>query len=276
MGRQSKLIVIITLSLVLILYGTCFAEVKKWINKEVLPYVSMQHPTRIDPSRITITSKGKKVFEVSGNKAYLRISKVTAQTHQLDLRLAQATCVYVTGGNFYECAPDIINREMGNLLRQIENAAEEEANLDQSKEQKMMADVRCRAAVMNARRTDRLFSDLHNNSIFQISANLGWQPISLPAPSTRVKILSRNWSTGKNSKKFIEDYPVDSLLVFIDDLGATAITDADEDGYFVFPFTVHKLQLRINDSSLYDNSGSISVKFDNKSDDIPFICPGIF
>lgn len=92
------------------IHYSCFSQLNKWIDKEVIPTIRGERPLKIKPY-IRISHHGKTRLELGDDRLFIQIGDVKVQTHQLRLRLLQAGCILETG-NIVACAPDIIEREI--------------------------------------------------------------------------------------------------------------------------------------------------------------------
>lgn len=93
------------------------AGLLKWVKKEALPTISGRRPVEIKPY-ISVKS-GSTQVRLGQDSAMIKVGGVTVQTGKLRLRLAQAACVYATGGDVMTCAPDVIQREASKLFDEI-------------------------------------------------------------------------------------------------------------------------------------------------------------
>jgi hypothetical protein len=89
----------------------------KFLKKEALPTITGQRSIVIKPY-VSVKS-GTTAIKLGQDSAMIKVGGVTVQTGKLRLRLAQAGCLYATGGDVMTCAPDIIEREAGNLFADI-------------------------------------------------------------------------------------------------------------------------------------------------------------
>ncbi|GAB2181693.1 hypothetical protein DLREEDagrD3_19160 [Denitratisoma sp. agr-D3] len=93
------------------------ASLLKWFKKEALPTITGQRPVEIKPY-ISVKS-GSTQIKLGEDSAMIKVGGVTLQTGKLRQRLAQAACVYATGGDVMTCAPDVIDREAKKLFTEI-------------------------------------------------------------------------------------------------------------------------------------------------------------
>jgi hypothetical protein len=93
------------------------AGLLKWFKKEALPTITGQRPVEIKPY-ISVKS-GSTQIKLGQDSAMIKVGGVTLQTGKLRQRLAQAACVYATGGDVMTCAPDVIDREARKLFTEI-------------------------------------------------------------------------------------------------------------------------------------------------------------
>lgn len=96
---------------------TAKADFWKYLDQELIPTVTGNRQIEIKPY-ISIKS-GSTAVKFSSDAAMIKVGGVTVQTTKLKQRLLQAGCVYMTGGDVYTCAPDIIDREAQKLFNQI-------------------------------------------------------------------------------------------------------------------------------------------------------------
>ena len=112
-SKISVYILLITLMLS-VTVSESYAGLGKWLRTEVIPTMSGERPLKIK-NHISIKHDNKVEFRVGNNSAKIRVGNVTMQTGNLSQRLAQAGCVYATGGDVLKCAPDIVERELLNI-----------------------------------------------------------------------------------------------------------------------------------------------------------------
>ncbi|MDD5160475.1 MAG: hypothetical protein PHI47_10520 [Sulfuricurvum sp.] len=93
------------------------AGLLKWFKKEALPTITGQRPVEIK-AYISVKS-GSTQIKFGQDSAMIKVGGVTLQTSKLRQRLAQAGCVYATGGDIMACAPDLIDREARKLFSDI-------------------------------------------------------------------------------------------------------------------------------------------------------------
>lgn len=113
---KKQILYVVTLSIVLWADGS-HAGLLKWFKKEALPTITGQRPVEIKPY-ISVKS-GSTQIKLGQDSAMIMVGGVTLQTGKLRQRLAQAACVYATGGNVMTCAPDVIDREASKLFTEI-------------------------------------------------------------------------------------------------------------------------------------------------------------
>ncbi len=99
----------------------------KWVRNEALPTISGTRPIVIKPY-VSIKS-GSTQFKLGQDTAMVKVGGVTVQTGKLKYRLAQAGCVYATGGDVMTCAPDIVDREARKLFEQVARGIEANSDL---------------------------------------------------------------------------------------------------------------------------------------------------
>lgn len=118
---KKQILFVVTLSIALWADGS-HAGLLKWFKKEALPTITGQRPVEIK-SYISVKS-GSTQIELGQDSAMIKVGGVTLQTGKLRQRLAQAACVYATGGNVMTCAPDVIDREASKLFTEIASGTE--------------------------------------------------------------------------------------------------------------------------------------------------------
>ncbi|MDO8728351.1 MAG: hypothetical protein Q7K26_00500 [bacterium] len=99
----------------------------KWMRNEALPTISGARPIVIKPY-ISISSGSTKI-RFGNDSVLVKVGDVTVQTNHLRYRLAQAACVYATGGDVMTCAPDVIDREAHKVFDQVANGVEVNSDL---------------------------------------------------------------------------------------------------------------------------------------------------
>jgi hypothetical protein len=97
------------------------ASILKWIKREALPTITGQRPVVIK-DYVSVKS-GATQIKLGKNSLLVKVGGVTIQTNDLRLRLAQAGCVYATGGDVATCAPDVIDREARKIYAQVAQRA---------------------------------------------------------------------------------------------------------------------------------------------------------
>ncbi|ALQ50791.1 hypothetical protein [Nitrosomonas ureae] len=118
---------VVALGLATLLPISAHADIFKWIRNEALPTIAGTRPVEIKPY-ISISS-GSNQIRFGEDSAMIKIGPVTVQTGKLKLRLAQAGCIYATGGDVATCAPDVIDREARNLFEQVARGIESNSDL---------------------------------------------------------------------------------------------------------------------------------------------------
>ena len=113
---QKQILYVVTLSIALWAGGSQ-AGLLKWFKREALPTITGQRPVEIKPY-ISVKSGSTQIM-LGQDSAMIKVGGVTLQTGKLRQRLAQAACVYATGGNVMTCAPDVIDREARKLFTEI-------------------------------------------------------------------------------------------------------------------------------------------------------------
>lgn len=103
------------------------ADVFKWVRNEALPTIKGTRPVVIKPY-ISIKS-GSNQVRFGQDSAMIKIGSVTVQTGKLKFRLAQAGCVFATGGDVATCAPDVLDREARKLFEQVARGIEPNSDL---------------------------------------------------------------------------------------------------------------------------------------------------
>lgn len=103
------------------------ADILKWVRKEALPTITGKRPVEIKPY-VSIKS-GSTSIKLGQDEAMIKVGNVTVQTGKLKYRLAQAGCLYATGGDVMTCIPDIIDREANKLFSQVAKGIEPNSDL---------------------------------------------------------------------------------------------------------------------------------------------------
>ena len=122
---KKQILYLMTLSIALWADGSQ-AGLLKWFKKEALPTIAGQRPIEIKPY-ISVKS-GSTQIKLGQDSAMIKIGGVTLQTGKLRQRLAQAGCVYATGGDVMTCAPDVIDREVGKFFAEIASGTDTTVN----------------------------------------------------------------------------------------------------------------------------------------------------
>jgi hypothetical protein len=118
---------VVALGLAILLPLPAHADIFKWIRNEALPTIAGTRPVEIKPY-ISIKS-GSNQIRFGEDSAMIKIGPVTVQTGKLKRRLAQAGCIYATGGDVATCAPDVIDREARMLFSQVARGIELNSDL---------------------------------------------------------------------------------------------------------------------------------------------------
>lgn len=111
---------LVTASVALVTVLPAEAGIGKWLKKEAIPTLKGERPLEIKPY-VSVKSSDNVELRLGINEAKIQIGDVKIQTHQLAKRLAQAGCVYATGGDVLRCAPDIVERELLNIADGLES-----------------------------------------------------------------------------------------------------------------------------------------------------------
>ncbi len=113
---KKQIAYVVTLGIALWANGSQ-AGLLKWVKKEALPTIAGQRPVEIKPY-ISVKS-GSTQIKLGQDSAMIKVGGITLQTGKLRQRLAQAGCIYATGGDLMTCAPDVIDREARKLFTEI-------------------------------------------------------------------------------------------------------------------------------------------------------------
>ena len=122
---KKQILFVASLSIALWADGS-HAGLLKWFKKEALPTITGQRPVEIKP--YILVKSGSTQIMFGQDSAMIKVGGVTLQTGKLRQRLAQAACIYATGGNVMTCAPDVIDREANKLFNEIASGTDTTAS----------------------------------------------------------------------------------------------------------------------------------------------------